>query len=159
MGSYFGLNRRIFHLHSRSIDLHVQSIARFIPNDEDDESQYIGISKVSKKGLSATQGRSDAELRAKQAEAQRNDAGTRKLAWSVEDSRWTDEDAEGENDPDYANDSGIALACPLGLRQADGSIAPEKHEKVNAMDIESPAEFYGKPDIIPSRVGELVSRS
>ncbi|KAL5511311.1 hypothetical protein ACEPAH_4527 [Sanghuangporus vaninii] len=140
------------------IDVQVQSIARFIPNDEKDDSQYLGIGKISKKGFSSSQGQSDAELRTKQVEIQQKDAEIRKLAWNVEDSRWTDDDAEGENDPDYANDSGIAIISPLGLRQADGSIVPDQDGKDDAMDVECPAQFFGKPDIVPSRVGELRAR-
>ncbi|KAL5529555.1 hypothetical protein ACEPAG_5540 [Sanghuangporus baumii] len=140
------------------IDVQVQSIARFIPNDEKDDSQYLGIGEITNKGFSGSQGQSDAELRAKQVKTQQKDAENRKLAWNVEDFRWNDDDAEGENDPDYANDSGIAIINPLGLRQADGSIVPHQDGKDDAMDVECPVRFFGKPDIVPSRVGELRAR-
>ncbi|EJD02237.1 DNA-binding protein [Fomitiporia mediterranea MF3/22] len=138
------------------IDLQVQSVVKFLPNDAIDESQYLGIEEVTKKGFGALQRATDTTGRSRQLEDQRKDAEERKFAWSAEDSKLTNDDADGEADPDYINDSGIGFGGLLGLRKADGSIAPIEREADDAMDIdESSVKFFGKPDVTPTKLGQL----
>lgn len=142
------------------VDVHVQSVAKYIPNEDNNESQFIGVVPVSKNGNGMTKfsGSGSSSSRARQVEQQLKDAEQRVVAWNAEDSRWTDEDAEGEVDYDYVNDSGIALSEPLGIRKDDGSIVPIEDQEENGMETDQvDAQFFGEPELAPSRVGKLVS--
>ncbi|THH03421.1 hypothetical protein EW145_g6266 [Phellinidium pouzarii] len=139
------------------IDVQVQSVAKYIPNNENNDSQFLGIEVVPKNGLGGLSGVTDSGYRSKQLEAQRKDAEERVFAWSAEDPRWTDADAEGEDDPEDINDSGIGMDGLLGMRKADGSIIPLDGNGIDAMETDDDVQFYGRPEIVPSRVGELRS--
>ena len=70
-------------------------------------------------------------------------------------------DADGEDDPEFVNDSGIAFEVPLGLRKSDGTIVPiaaEERDEAMEMDgVETNNQFFGRPEPIPSNVRKLVS--
>lgn len=148
------------HLRDCSINLQVQSVARYIPNGENNDSQYLGIESIGREGLDTVRASVDPEARSVQIGIQRKDAEERGVAWSVEDPRWSDEDAEGDDDPDFVNDSGIVLDRPLGLRGPNGDIDPMNTQAADGMDTDEPdAKFMGKPDVAPDRLGQLVSLS
>lgn len=96
----------------------------------------------------------------KQIEAQRKDAEQRVVVWDAENAafpRLSDEDAEGDPDPDFVNDSGVDFQNPIGQRDANGSIIPLKQQDAMDVDMDLQAEFRGKAEIPPSRVGKMVT--
>ncbi|KAH8117033.1 DNA-binding protein [Phellopilus nigrolimitatus] len=138
------------------IDLQVQSVAKYIPNGENNDSEFYCMEHVSKGGTGGLSGTIDSGTRSRQVEAQRKDAEERIVAWNAEDLRWTDADADGEEDPDFVNDSGISLKGPLGMRKTDGSIVPIENQEEDTMETDAiDVQFFGKPEIAPSHVGQL----
>ena len=139
------------------INLNVQSVVKYIPNGEQDNSEFLGVEALSAGTFKNTNKKQDD--RSRQIEVQRIDAATRRVIWDAEDTRLTDADAEGEIDPDFANDSGVELVEPLGVRTNDGRIRPLTAQEVEleeAMEVDSDEQFFGKPDFEPERVGQLV---
>lgn len=123
-------------------------MVKYIPNGEEDGSEFIALDSIVK-GVNSYQ----AGSRSAQIDVQRKDALKRVVAWSAE-SNLTDRDAEGEDDPEYVNDSGIGFGEPLGKRGADGVIKPTEND---TMETDEPEiRYFGKPEVVPSRVGELV---
>lgn len=137
------------------IDVKVQSVARYIPNGEDDSREFLGFRSF-QKGQEVKLA-SQVKARSMQTDALMKDAEERMVAWNAEDPRWTDEDAEGCPDPDYVNDSGIAIDVPLGIRKGDGTIIPKlRNGDVDMVTSNNDAHYYGKPEVVPDRVGQLV---
>ena len=139
------------------IDVQVQSVVRYIPNSDHDDQGALGSESVSSSTFRSSG--KDQSSRSQEVEAQRIDAEQRRVVWDAEESRLTDADAEGEDDPDYANDSGVAFVEPLGVKTDDGTIRPvtaEDFETANAMDVDENEQFFGKPDYEPERLGQLV---
>ena len=140
------------------IDVKVQSVARYIPNGEDDSREFLGFRSF-QKGQEVKLA-SQVKARSMQTDALMKDAEERMVAWNAEDPRWTDEDAEGCPDPDYVNDSGIAIDVPLGIRKGDGTIIPNlQNGDVDMETSNNDTHFYGKPEVVPDRVGQLVRDS
>lgn len=119
----------------------------------------------------------EASLRQKQAEAQAEDAIKRNVAWDAE--AGLDVDADGEDDPDYADgvfvgnvdDSGVEFPVPIGIRMEDGEIKPlplefiktrssprQSNSANSAMEVDEGAErhYAGYPEKVPSHAGALV---
>lgn len=140
-----------------SVDVQVQSVAKYIPNDESNDSQFVGIVSSSKAGICDQSGSNDPVYRSRQIEVQKKDAEERVVAWNAESSRWGSEDAEGEDDPDYVNDSGVAMGAPLGLRKSDGTIIPLEEKEAMDMDESETPQFFGRPEVPPSHVRQLAS--
>lgn len=125
---------------------------KYLPSEEKDESQFLALElKTSALGSNKIGSRNN------QLEAQREDAENRTVAWNAEGTGLTDLDAEGEDDPDYVNDSGIAFEEPLGRRMSDGDILPLKAGSEDHLETDQPeVRFFGKPEVVPSHVGQLV---
>lgn len=91
-----------------------------------------------------------------------------------------DADAEGEDDPAYAdgvykkaNDSGVEIFVPVGIRNEEGMIEPLPVEdgrdreptqvgRTHAMNVDNTSEealFGGLSEYVPPRAGELVCSS
>lgn len=141
------------------LDLKIQSVVKYIPNGEEDDSEFLGVDSVSANTFKSAR-KSQGE-RSRQVEIQRADADARRVIWDAEDLRM-DADAEGEDDPDFVNDSGVAFVEPLGVRISDDSIRPltdEDIEAADAMECDGNEPFLGKPDFEPERLGQLVSVS
>ena len=145
------------------VDLKIRSVAKYIPNDEKDDFEFLGVESVADSTFKSSSKNREERSRSHQVEAQKVDAEARRVIWDAEDSRLTDADAEGEDDPDYVNDSGVELVEPLGVKTDDGNIRPltaEDIEAANAMDVDDGEEqFFGRPDFEPERLGQLVSTS
>ncbi|PAV23827.1 meiosis specific hop1 [Pyrrhoderma noxium] len=139
------------------IDVKVQSVARYIPNGEDDAQEFLGFRSFPK-GQEIKLA-SQVKARSMQTDSLMKDAEERMVAWNAEDPRWTDEDAEGDPDPDYVNDSGIAIDVPLGIRKGDGTIIPKlRNGDVDMETSNNDAHYYGKPEVVPDRVGQLKTK-
>ncbi|TDL24968.1 DNA-binding protein [Rickenella mellea] len=136
------------------VDVHVESVVSFLPSVENNEAQYAGCASLGGISISAP---SSTAAAAKQAELQRKDAECRAIVWDAEKiSALSDLDADGEVDPDYADDSGIGFSIPLGVRMPDGTIAPiSPSDDSMQIDPEAEAEYCGQREIAPSRVGRL----
>jgi len=96
----------------------------------------------------------------KQNEAQRKDAEQRVVVWDAENAaymRLSDEDAEGSPDPDFVQTSGVDFQAPIGQRDADRCIIPIMKQDAMDVDVKTQAEFRGKVEMPPSRVGKMVS--
>lgn len=86
----------------------------------------------------------------------KKDAEERRVIWSAE-AQGIDADAEGEIDPEYAeqyNVAGIGFA-PLGVRNDEGKLVPIIG-RAHAADGEE-VLYAGESLSVPSRVGNLVS--
>ena len=139
--------------------MRVQSVVRYIPNTDHEgmDSSGLGSDEISGSTFKNTSG--DQSSRSREAEAQRADAEQRRVLWDAEDSRLADADAEGEDDPEYVNDSGIVFVEPLGVRTDDGAIRPitaEDVDAMSAMDLDEDEQIFGKPDFEPKKLGQLV---
>lgn len=145
---------------SFSVDLHVQSVAKYIPNGEENDSQFAGFVSVKGGGRNGPVGTSDPNARYKQIDTQKKDAEERVIVWHAEDPKFNDLDAEGEEDPDFFNDSGIGLEGPLGMRKADGSIVPIIEQPDEAMEMdEADNQIFGRPEPVPSHIRKLVNNT
>lgn len=129
-------------------------MAKFIPTSEEDESQFAGVIPY-RRGEKLTIA-PDSTARARQLEMQRADAQRRNVAWSAEGRTLTDSDANGELDPDYADDSGISLPVLLGTRKDDGCIQPIESDDVEMTPAQDGAQYFGATEEIPSQIGKLV---
>lgn len=130
----------------------------YLPNNEDNDGPYAGCGPDDGNPFAPVATNNTAAL-SRQADAQRKDAEARPVVWNAETiSALSEDDAEGEQDPDFVNDSGIGLQVPLGKRAADGSIVPIESSDDDGMDVdaEGEAQYHGLPEIAPSRVGKLV---
>ena len=142
------------HLKLLRVDVKVQSIVKYLPSEEKNDDHFAGIVSVPNTGVAGPICTSSG--RAEQIETQKKDAEDRVVAWTVEDSRLTDMDAEGEDDPEYFNDSGIVM---LGRRNPDGTIEPLQERDDDAMDMdEAEVQFFGHREPVPSHVGKLVRK-
>ena len=130
-----------------SVAVQIKSIARYLPSEEDNEAPFAGHVSALKMH------KNDNFDRTTQVEAQAKDAKNRTVAWDAEDA-----DAEWEPDPDYVDDSGIALTAPLGLRASDKSVVNVKSKGSRDASIRSNAEvtIYGFSEDVPSQVGHMV---
>ncbi|KAI5120474.1 hypothetical protein M0805_006494 [Coniferiporia weirii] len=138
------------------IDVQIQSVVKYIPNGDENDTQFTGVEHVPKGGNGDLQSARYSSSRSRQLDAQRQDADERVVAWNAEDPRWTDADAEGEDDYEFADDSGIGLDGPLGMRKADGSVVPFDANSANAMDAdEADVHYFGRPEMAPSHVKHL----
>ena len=109
----------------------IQSIAAYLPSTEDNDAAFTGTTTgMAVPSLTPLE---EANHRAQQAEIQAKDAGERNVAWDAEQGLG-DADADGEDDPDYANgvfvgsskvnDSGVEILVPIGIRNEEGVILP-----------------------------------
>ena len=137
-----------------SVDLHVASVVSYLPSSENNEAGFVGMTSTRGPGFSDASYQKGFELE-KQNKTQEEDARKRAVLWDAENvafSRLSNEDT----DLDFVNDSGVDFQNPIGQRDANGSIIPLKHQDVMDVDMDVQAEFRGKAEIPPSRVGKMV---
>lgn len=86
---------------------------------------------------------------------QLQDAETRKVVWSAEDDL-TDDDADGEDDPEFAprRDDGLAPVAPLGILDENGNVTSLPAE---SLEEEEEARFGGVSQAVPQNLIEIVS--
>ena len=140
-----------------SVNLSVTSIASFLPSSvEQDDSVFTGITYPGgRPTLSPIQ---EATLCKEQAEKQREDAETRNIVWSGEDSLELDPDAEHDDDPDYirlpdGRYEKIDAMSPIGIRNKEGNIEAIAH---NAPEQSSEVQFGGFSENVPIRLQDIV---
>lgn len=157
-----------------SVNVGIQSIVAYLPSSENNDAIFTGtISTAAIPSLTPLQ---EASHRVQQAELQTTDALNRTIVWNAEDGLG-DPDAEGEDDPDYAdgiyknvNDSGVEIYVPIGIRNEEGVIEPlpaqQRHggelTQMGRMDVDNAPEealFGGLSEYVPPRAGELVGSS
>ncbi len=93
----------------------------------------------------------DVNTRLRQVELQRKDADERTVVWDMDDGKWSDRDAEGSPDPDFLNDSGI------GMHEIPIATESQHRRRNDEMETNDDAQFYGRQEHPPSRVGKMVS--
>ncbi|KLO19215.1 DNA-binding protein [Schizopora paradoxa] len=129
------------------IDLQIKSVVKYIPNGEDDNVQFTGVVDGATQGTAKKKGM-DVNARSRQVELQRKDAEERTVVWDMDDDRWSDRDAEGSPDPDFVDDSGIGMhEIPIATES--------QPRRPDDMDMDNSAQFYGRKEHPPSRVGNL----
>lgn len=112
-----------------------------------DNATFSGItSQPGRQVLTPVQ---EADIRNNQAKKQLEDAEHRNLLWAVEE--LGDEDADGEDDPDYTKDA-YGQCVPVGIRNKTGQIEaiPEYGQTIEE-------HFSGLVEHIPKRLHEIVS--
>ncbi|KAF8809119.1 hypothetical protein BYT27DRAFT_7095073 [Phlegmacium glaucopus] len=144
------------------VNLSVTSIASFLPSStEQDDLAFTGTTTYpnARPTLSPIQ---EATFCKQQAEKQREDAETRNIVWSGENSLELDDlaDADCDDDPDYirlpdGRYQEINAMSPIGIRNKDGDIeaiytVPEQS---------SEAQFGGFSEKVPMRLQDIVSLS
>lgn len=134
-----------------SVDLQIQSVVKYIPNGEDDNVEFTGIIDGATQGTARKKG-ADVNARSRQVELQRKDAEERTVVWDMDDDKWTDRDAEGSPDPDFQDDSGIAMMHEIPI-----ATESQPRRRNDEMETDDNAQFYGRKEHPPSRVGNLVS--
>ncbi|KAF7792377.1 hypothetical protein EIP86_003414 [Pleurotus ostreatoroseus] len=153
------------------VDLHVSSIAGYIPSSEDNSAPFCGITTKGGHAAPLTPAE-EAVHRLQQIEVQKEDAERRKVVWDAEGglgSIETDADADGEIEEDNqvlevwrTCTAGMEYVGPIGIRDGDGNIVSLSHEKSNpTTQAPSSAEalFQGVKEKIPHHIGQLVRPS
>jgi meiosis-specific protein len=144
-----------------SVNLSVTSIASYLPSSRNNNATFVGTSsQIPKQNLTPMQ---EAVLRAEQAEEQAKDALKRNVVWAAEEAvELHDEDAQGEDDPDYTLqlDGTYALkqrpeeTTAVGFRDDEGNIVPVPEN----MEIdEGHLQFRGVDESIPENIHDLVT--
>ena len=123
-----------------------------MPSEEKDESNFLALEPNGRSSGFKIAGASSNHVMVQQEDAER-----RTVAWSAEEHRNESLDADGEDDPEYINDSGVGFDVPLGIRKAGGAIEPLNVELEEPMEVDgAEVKYFGKPESIPSHVGQLV---
>ncbi|PPQ78187.1 LOW QUALITY PROTEIN: hypothetical protein CVT25_015520 [Psilocybe cyanescens] len=136
-----------FNAGHHSVKLSVTSIASYLPSSTvHDNATFSGI--TSQPGRQALTPVQEADIRNNQAKKQLEDAEHRNLLWAVEE--LGDEDADGEDDPDYTKDA-YGQCVPVGIRNKTGQIEaiPEYGQTIEE-------HFSGLVEHIPKRLHEIV---
>ncbi|TFK42379.1 HORMA domain-containing protein [Crucibulum laeve] len=147
-----------------SVNLSVTSIATYLPSStEFENAAFAGTTTLPVVHPSFTPVQ-EAVIRAQQAEKQHRDAEQRNVVWSAEDDlQLGDEDAEGEDDPDYIKqldgryekinfrDSGVDFTIPVGLRNQNGEIKP--------LSCSGEAYFAGEFEDVPTLLKEIAEKT
>ena len=142
-----------------SVNLSVTSIASFLPSSTGQDEVFAGLTPYitgARPTLSPIQ---EATFCKQQADKQREDAETRNVVWSGENSLELDElDGECEDDPDYVRlpdgrYEKIDAMSPIGIRNKDGNIEP-----ITCAVPEQPSEaqFGGFSENVPIRLQDIV---
>ncbi|KAF9053060.1 HORMA domain-containing protein [Panaeolus papilionaceus] len=138
-----------------SVSLNVASIAAFLPTSTaHNDAIFSGLSNKPP-GKSVLTPLQEAKAAQDQVAKQLQDAETRKVVWSAEDDP-TDDDAEGEDDPDFAprRDDGLAPVAPLGILDENGNLTSLPAE---SLEEEEEARFGGVSQAVPQNLIEIVS--
>ncbi|KAF4608196.1 DNA binding protein [Pleurotus pulmonarius] len=153
-----------------SVDVNVRSVVSYLPSStENDDSTFAGTISVDNNAHKLTPVQ-EANARVVEAENQLKDAEQRNIAWAVDGVVVGDEDAEGEEDPEYelgpegqyvrATPKGPVVPnenVPVGMRSTDGEIIPlarPHHADEGSMDIDE-AHFGGISEEVPTHVAQL----
>ena len=149
----------MFRLSTPSVNLSVTSIASFLPSSTGQDEVFAGLTPYTgaRPTLSPIQ---EATFCKQQADKQREDAETRNVVWSGENSLDLDDlDGECEDDPDYVRlpdgrYEKIDAMSPIGIRNKDGNI-----EAIACTVPEQPSEaqFGGFSENVPIRLQDIVS--
>ena len=141
-----------------SVNLSVTSIASFLPSSTGQDEVFAGLAPYTgaRPTLSPIQ---EAAFCKQQAEKQREDAETRNVVWSGENSLEVDDlDGECEDDPDYVRlpdgrYEKIDAMSPIGIRNKEGNIEP-----IACAVLEQPSEaqFGGFSENVPIRLQDIV---
>ena len=141
-----------------SVNLSVTSIASFLPSSTGQDEVFAGLTPYTgaRPTLSPIQ---EANFCKQQADKQREDAQTRNVVWSGENSLELDDlDGECEDDPDYVRlpdgrYEKIDAMTPIGIRNMDGNI-----EAIACTLPEQPSEaqFGGFSENVPIRLQDIV---
>lgn len=144
-----------------SVNLSVTSIATYLPSSTEHDHGIFAGTTVRGSTVPTLTPLEEASFCAHQAEKQREDADNRNVVWSADaDLELHDEDAEGEDDPEYIRGpdgryKAIGLEresqqiAPIGIRNKEGDI-----EKLPfAPDGE--AQFVGFCENVPTRLKEI----
>ena len=148
----------MFRLSTPSVNLSVTSIASFLPSSTGQDEVFAGLTPYTgaRPTLSPIQ---EATFCKQQADKQREDAETRNVVWSGENSLELDDlDAECDDDPDYVRlpdgrYEKIDAMSPIGIRSKDGNI-----EAIACTVPEQPSEaqFGGFSENVPIRLQDIV---
>lgn len=148
----------MFRLSILSVNLSVTSIASFLPSSTGQDEVFAGLTPYTgaRPTLSPIQ---EATFCKQQADRQREDAETRNVVWSGENSLELDDlDGECEDDPDYVRlpdgrYEKIDAMSPIGIRNKDGNI-----EAIACTVPEQPSEaqFGGFSENVPIRLQDIV---
>ncbi|KAG9226586.1 hypothetical protein CCMSSC00406_0006189 [Pleurotus cornucopiae] len=153
-----------------SVDVNVRSVVSYLPSStENDDSTFTGTISVDKNAHKLTPVQ-EANVRVVEAENQLKDAEQRNIAWAVDGVVVGDEDAEGDEDPEYElgpEGQYVRTApkgplvpnenVPVGMRSIDGEIIPlarPHHADEGSMDIDE-AHFGGISEEVPTHVAQL----
>lgn len=141
-----------------SVNLSVTSIASFLPSSTGQDEVFAGLAPYTgaRPTLSPIQ---EAAFCKQQADKQREDAETRNVVWSGENSLEVDDlDGECEDDPDYVRlpdgrYEKIDAMSPIGIRNKEGNIEP-----IACAVLEQPSEaqFGGFSENVPIRLQDIV---
>lgn len=149
------------HTGHHSVNLSIASIATYLPSSTEHDHGIFAGTTVRGSTVPTLTPLEEASFCAHQAEKQREDADNRNIVWSADaDLELHDDDAEGEDDPEYIRGpdgryKAIGLEremqqfAPIGLRNKEGDI-----EKLPfAPDGE--AQFVGICENVPTRLKEI----
>ncbi|KAI0699230.1 HORMA domain-containing protein [Cytidiella melzeri] len=146
-----------------AVDLRVTSVSAYLPSAEDNDAPFLGTTAGQNLGAPTLTPAEEAALRLHQTEAQRQDAMDRRVIWDAEEGL-NDVDAEGEDDEGEnaaavwrVGDNGLEFVGPIGIRDADGNIAPLSASQVQSQQPSVAAEalFEGVKENVPRHVGQL----
>jgi meiosis-specific protein HOP1 len=148
----------MFRLPISSVNLSVTSIASFLPSSTGQDEVFAGLTPYTgaRPTLSPIQ---EATFCKQQADKQREDAETRNVVWSGENSLELDDlDGECEDDPDYVRlpdgrYEKIDAMSPIGIRSKDGNI---KAIAYTVPEQPSEAQFGGFSENVPIRLQDIV---
>ncbi|KAH9952085.1 HORMA domain-containing protein [Amylocystis lapponica] len=160
------------------VDLRVASVSGYLPSVEDNNAPFVGTTNNHAHAAPTLTPAEEATLRAQQAEIQRQDAMDRRVVWDADDGL-CDIDADGEEDPDFADernsgdgilqrrrvdDSGVEFCMPIGIRDDEGQVKPlSKAEKMQNTagqgKATQEAQYTGKLDSVPNRIAQLAATS
>ena len=148
----------MFRLSIPSVNLSVTSIASFLPSSTGQDEVFAGLTPYTgaRPTLSPIQ---EATFCKQQADKQREDAETRNVVWSGENSLELDDlDAECDDDPDYVRlpdgrYEKIDAMSPIGIRSKDGNIEAIAY---TIPEQPSEAQFGGFSENVPIRLQDIV---
>ena len=148
----------MFGLSIHSVNLSVTSIASFLPSSTEQDEVFAGLTPYTgaRPTLSPIQ---EATFCKQQADRQREDAETRNVVWSGENSLELDDlDGECEEDPDYVRlpdgrYEKIDSMSPIGIRNKDGNI---ETIACTVPEQASEAQFGGFSENVPIRLQDIV---
>ncbi|KAI0934776.1 hypothetical protein AcW1_006192 [Taiwanofungus camphoratus] len=161
-----------------SVDVRVTSVSGYLPSTEDNNAPFLGTTNGYPHAAPTLTPAEELTMRMQQAEIQRQDALERRVVWDG-DEGLGDVDADGEDDPECVQGTGtdgksnsslgawrvkgreVELVAPLGVRDENGRIIPcTEEEKGKGADADQcgkieEAQYAGKQDNVPSRIGQL----